>query len=499
MTAAVEELLHVDPGALVIGPNVRTDTHPDAREFAGSIKARGVVEVITAYRADDGGLVVLRGQRRAVVAAQVGTPTGTVAVRVVPAPPEVDRITDQMSENLHRAVMHEREVRDGIEQLALCGVSAAQIAKRTALKRGTVDAALTVVGSQATKARMDDDGLTLDQAAIFAEFEGDDQATEKLTRAVSWNRPLAHVAQQLRDAAAEAAALAAEAERLRAEGLPALDPTDLPADWRSLRLDRLVSRDGEPIPEQEWPSIPGAAVVVAPEWRYPNHQAAEDSEDEDLTAGDDDPITVFIPVWICTDPDAAGLRDRYTNGQPVSGPGGTNTMDDDETVREAKRVERRRVIANNAAWRSAEAVRREWLAGFVTRKTPPAGAEALVCAALVSGDHIFTRAMQDGHRLLCTLLGKPTEQTEPYYTTQAIRAQLADQPTTPKAATMLALACVVTAWEESTNLHTWRHPGPWDARIMTTLTGWGYAPSDVETLLITDTGPRGDGPADPAS
>ena len=71
MTAAVEELLHVDPGALVIGPNVRTDTHPDAREFAASVKARGVVEVITAYRADDGGLVVLRGQRRAVVAAPV--------------------------------------------------------------------------------------------------------------------------------------------------------------------------------------------------------------------------------------------------------------------------------------------------------------------------------------------------------------------------------------------------------------------------------------------
>jgi hypothetical protein len=83
-----------------------------------------------------------------------------------------------------------------IEQLALCGVSAAQIAKRTALKRATVDAALTVVVSQATKARIDNDGLTLDQAAIFAEFEGDDQATEKLTRALSWNRPLVHVTQQ---------------------------------------------------------------------------------------------------------------------------------------------------------------------------------------------------------------------------------------------------------------------------------------------------------------
>jgi hypothetical protein len=30
MTAAAEELLQVDPGTLVIGQNVRTDTHPDA-------------------------------------------------------------------------------------------------------------------------------------------------------------------------------------------------------------------------------------------------------------------------------------------------------------------------------------------------------------------------------------------------------------------------------------------------------------------------------------
>ncbi len=64
---------------------------------------------------------------------------------------------------------------------------------------------------------------------------------------------------------------------------------------------------------------------------------------------------------------------------------------------------------------------------------------------------------------------------------------------------MHAHACVNTAWEESTSLHTWRHPGPWDARIMTALTGWGYTPSDVETLLITDTAPHADGPADPAS
>ena len=158
MSVVAEELLEVDPGTLVIGTNVRTDTRPDAREFAASVKARGVIEVITAYRADDGSLVVLRGQRRAVVAAQVGTPTGTVPVRVVDAPGDADRVTDQMVENVHRAAMRESEVRDGIEQLALHGVSAAQIAKRTAIRRHTVDAALRVVGNTAVKARMDVEG-----------------------------------------------------------------------------------------------------------------------------------------------------------------------------------------------------------------------------------------------------------------------------------------------------------------------------------------------------
>ncbi len=191
---------------------------------------------------------------------------------------------------------------------------------------------------------------------------------------------------------------------------------------------------------------------------------------------------------ICTNPEAAGLRARY-GYRPTPVPTGAQESDDD-AAREAKRVERRRVIDNNKAWRSAETVRREWLARFITRKTPPTGAEALVCAALISGDHIFTRAMQDGHRLLCTLLGHDDEQTQPYFTTHAIRERLTRQPMTSKVATMLALACVLCAWEESTTLDTWRHPTTWDTRIMTALIGWGYTPSDVENLLThthTDT------------
>jgi hypothetical protein len=129
------ELLHLDPATLTIGTNVRTETHTDAKQFARSIRERGVLEVITAYRDQAGQLVVLRGQRRTIVATQVGTPTGTVPVRVVAAPVEGDRIVDQLAENLHRHVIGHADVLAGIEQLSLVGLSAAQIAKRTALRR----------------------------------------------------------------------------------------------------------------------------------------------------------------------------------------------------------------------------------------------------------------------------------------------------------------------------------------------------------------------------
>lgn len=105
----VGQVYDIDPAVLTIGANVRLDTHPNAREFAASIKARGVLEAITAWVDEDGALTVERGQRRAVAAAAVGTPTGTVPVRVIARPGEADRITDQLTENIHRAAMHESE------------------------------------------------------------------------------------------------------------------------------------------------------------------------------------------------------------------------------------------------------------------------------------------------------------------------------------------------------------------------------------------------------
>ena len=54
--------------------------------------------------------------------------------------------------------------------MALIGVSAAQIAKRTSIDRPTVNAALAVTKADQTRNRLESGDLTLQEAAIFAEF-----------------------------------------------------------------------------------------------------------------------------------------------------------------------------------------------------------------------------------------------------------------------------------------------------------------------------------------
>ncbi|GAB7005285.1 hypothetical protein JCM18899A_27580 [Nocardioides sp. AN3] len=496
-----EEFAYLDPAAIIIGTNVRTDLRPDHKEFRKSIKERGVIEAVTVYRNEDGQHVLLRGQRRTVTAAEVGTPTGLIPARVVPQPADPDRIGDQMVENIHRAGMRESEIVAGVEQLALLGVSAAQIAKRTSIDRPTVNAALAVTKADQTRNRLDSGDLTLEEAAFFAEFEHDSEAVERLEYAMRYRRSLAHEAQRLRDEAAERAADAAEVERLRGEGLPVLTAEEVSEAEQSgevLRIERLVTEDGEPLAEEEWPNVPGARVHVVKEWVYPEDEYDEEDEDgSDNPDGEDgadedgyetaEPYQQYVPVWVVTDLAASGLRRR--GGGSGSGTADSTADSSDEggeeaeAQREQQRQERRRVIANNKAWASAETVRREWLAGFVARKTAPKGAEALICEAVVTGHHSLSKAMDHRHPMLFTLLG--VERPTGYYGAGHDECRkIATKASTPKAATMTTLAAVVAAWEATTGKHSWRNPTAWDARVLGALAEWGYQPGEVERILL---------------
>ncbi|NHC22192.1 ParB N-terminal domain-containing protein [Nocardioides sp. IC4_145] len=481
-----EEFLYLDPAEIIIGTNVRTDLRADHKEFRKSIKERGVLEAVTVYRNEDGQYVLLRGQRRTVTAAEVGTPTGMIPARVVPQPADADRIGDQMVENIHRAGMREAEIVAGVEQLALLGVSAAQIAKRTSIDRPTVNAALVVTKADQSRNRLDSGDLTLEEAAIFAEFEHDPEAVERLENAKRWRRSLAHEAQRLRDEAAEREADAAEVERLRAEGLPVLSAEEVAEADEVLRIERLVTEEGESLPEEEWPNVPGARVQVVKEWVYPEDECDDTAEDEASEQDDEEecepaePYQQYVPVWVVTDLAASGLRRR---GGGSSSTASADEGGESEEEAEARREERRRVIANNKAWASAETVRREWLATFVARKTAPKGAEALICEAVVTGHHSLSKAMDHRHPMLFTLLGIDVP-TGYYGAGYEECHKIATKASTPKAATMTTLAAIVAAWEATTGKHSWRNPTAWDARVLGALVEWGYQPSEVERILL---------------
>lgn len=459
------ELVDVDPATLVIGANVRTDTHPDAKEFARSIRERGVLEVITAHRNDDGALVVLRGQRRSVVATEVGTPSGTVPVRVVPAPDEADRIIDQLVENHHREGIHASEVVGAVEQLSLVGLSAAQIAKRTQVGRTDVDAALSVAETPTVRERVANEPLSLDDAAMLAEFDGDEEATARLAQAIEFGRPLEHVAQRIRDERAEQAEILAEVERLRGEGLPVLNPDEMPENVWNLAAHCFVDAEGNVMDDAALDGRDGVAVVVDSLWEYP-----EDDEEPEASR-------VLAPRWIVTDAEAAGVQRRWGR---TDDPGDAAEPTDEE--KDAAKAERRRVVANNKAWRSAETVRRDWLRSFVARKTTPKGAEALICEAVLTGEHSLLKGMESLHPMLRTLLDVGSDKSR--WDSGDDIAKIVQTANGPKTATMTVLAAVVAAWEDRTDTHTWRNPSAWDARVLGALVEWGYKPSEVERIVL---------------
>ena len=156
----------------MISANVRSEANLD-KPFVASISDQGVLVPITARRMADGQLHVVLGQRRTLGAIQAGRPLVPVYVIDVPdeeKAAEIVRIIRQVTENDHRAGLREADRVHAHQQLALLGLSAGQIARRTRTGVRGVKASLTVADSELAAAAMARYDLTLEQAAVLAEF-----------------------------------------------------------------------------------------------------------------------------------------------------------------------------------------------------------------------------------------------------------------------------------------------------------------------------------------
>lgn len=446
--AEVVEFARVDPRTLVVGVNVRADADLTP-EFVGSIKQHGVLQAVRARRAEDGTLVVLEGQRRTLAAVEAAR--DSIPVQIIDGTEdEARRIVEQLAENDHRRDMRDNHRTAAFHQLSLIGLSAAQIAKRTGTDKAVVATALAVAGSKfgsAVQAKYD---LPLDVAAAITEFEDDPETVKSLT-AVAVEEPsgFAHAAQRARDARQRAAEVAAAREALAAESVTEVEPVSY-TDKKAKRLKELrptaQDKGGTDLTPEAHATCPGHAAFIVQGW---------------------DGVTI---VYVCTNWRQHGHAERYdsASGAQRSGP-----------MNEAEKAERRLVIENNKLWKSAEVVRRKWLADFAKRKTAPTGAAAFIAARIATGTHALGDGADKDHELAAQWLGiKPA--TSGYRGRSQGIAEAAAKATAGRAQHIALMLCLA-ACETGTGVQSWRREGTL-AEYLGALESWGYPLSDVEKI-----------------
>lgn len=446
--APMLELL--DPARITVR-NVR-EAKPD-REFIESIRELGNVQPIAVLRTPDGELVLRFGLQRLqgcietgrkVLAMVVDGTTGTDEA-------EIERIFLQLAENDRRKDLTTAERAGAVQELFSLGATAAAITRKTGLGKSDIAAARATAASETARTLAAQYPVDLAQAAVLAEFDDDPKTAERLAKtARDTPAQLAHKAQEARDARKEDAAIAAHADGLAARGIrsttirPHYD--NAIGDW--------ADAEGIKLTPETHKDCPGN-VVYLQVWNYPKVEEA----------------------WYCAGPREHGHRKRLLGG-------------DVEPTREEAAAERKRVMDGNKAWRSATAVRQQWIRDVVlARNSVPAGAVSFIARTVALPDSYLVRTMTGigggRHKMARGWLGvEDDEYAGSRHTTHL--ADLVDGSSELRAL-VITLALIIGSYEQhAADPGTWRTPSRAVAQYLTTLGGWGYDLADVERQVIAD-------------
>ncbi|MBB2969260.1 ParB N-terminal domain-containing protein [Leifsonia aquatica] len=435
---------HLNPNTLTIEDNVRPSA-PITPAFVQSIRENGVLTPVLGHRNDDGQVIVRAGQRRVFAAREAALTT--IPVYLVEADEvTTERIVQQMVENDQREALTDGDRAAAFQQLAFEGLSVTAIARRTGTKLREVKTALAVAENAVAASAIQEHQLTLDQAAVLIEFDGDDEVRGDLIKAATTDpAQFAHAAQRARDDKARARTKADTEADLVGRGYTILDSDPGYHETEYTRISELLTADDQRVTVENIENIDGRAAHVR------------------VYADNDANVIYFI-----RDAKMAGFH-TYGGSQSKSGP-----------MTEEEKAERRTLIANNKAWASAEIVRREWLTELLSRKTLPKDTTLVIAKALTAHRQAISTATREGNELAHRLLG-----LEPsgYFETDKLAALIAQ---TPAKAQHVALAVVLGACESVTSKQTWRYPSPTDAAYFAQLEAWGYGLSEVEQIVTEE-------------
>lgn len=429
-------LVHVAPSTLLIDANIRTTVKLDPT-FKASIASNGVLEPVVAVATDEG-LRVRMGQRRTLAAIEVGR--DSIPVYVVADDGDADRIIGQLAENEHREAITTGERIEAVQQLSLLGVPAAQIAKRTHLKKKDVETAVAIIGDD--KALKVATEHTLTVAGWCQEFADDPDKVKRILQEAQWGgegrarHAVERIRQEAKDEAAYQEAIATITDQ-------AVIPRPS-YDAKAKEIDGL-KHGGKNLTPAGHKNCPGRAIAVREPHSYERRKP-------DLEAAG----RTWVFVEYCTDPAGNGHVPQWSSS---SGSAAKDSAKD--------AAERRRVIAGNKAWDAASVVRGEFVASLLGRKAVPDGA-VLFCLRILTDQNVHLHG--GAREVLCTKLGIAKKGYDP----------LAIPDLAAPAATMALLTYIATAAEKACDRAHWRTVNASTAVYLRALESWGYALSDVE-------------------
>ncbi|SLE99925.1 transcriptional regulator [Mycobacteroides abscessus subsp. massiliense] len=503
-----EELVRVNPHELDLGKNVRENPeYEDYAHLIPSIKANGMYHPILGHRNDEGDTItVIDGQCRVLAAREIGLPD--VLVLLQPhtdktlAAREADRIIEQIETTRRRSLTDMQVVRGMQELFKTRAVKNADVSARLGLSDKEVTKYRKLTKSDTAIEAMEDNQLSMEEALIIAEFEGNDEALARLARASRGN--VQYTAARIRNEAKERAEYAEAAKPYTDAGFTVLDIDDDPDNDEGYVLseDLVNQADGEPVTQEQIDANPAHwSVQLWRDWAYVHIKSGEVVETDvidwhakaDETAGEDlvhnnlvDHRRIWFASFYSTDPQSAGVQ-LAAHAEPESSEAPSSNGDteapDAVSPEEKQRRERRKLRELNKLGLAAEQVRREWVkSNLLAGKTAPKGAIMFIAAQITRHTDLLekNRAAQTAR----VLLGyKDSDHLGIGNELSGLAAGAEGR------ATVLLLGQVLGALEEFTPKDTWREPEGYYARnysrdYLQYLAGHGYPLTDIERVVL---------------
>ena len=281
---------YADPNLLIDNPrNLRTAV-ADVEDLKASMAVVGILcpLVVVPVDGEIAQLMIMIGHRRKYAAIDLGFPL--VPVIIAPDEGAAKLIIAQLAENGDRVGLSPTEEAEGFHQLTLLDWSPEKIAKVRNTSAAKVKQALALrTLPEAARAAADTGALTLDDAAVMAEFTDQPAAMNRILKSASSGWGFRHAVATERSKQAYASAK----ERVKAElVLAGVKITAKPKGWgyggdcKAVEVNRLVDADGQRLEVEQVRTRPGFAAWI-------------DKIGDNARA-----------VYYCTDPEEYGYKRR---------------------------------------------------------------------------------------------------------------------------------------------------------------------------------------------